>query len=137
MGISITETIKVDFLLSSPQLKEMSLLSRSLKDKSKSLYTTCKALSWSLLMRTFSFRLWNIHTTGQYEKRQITKGFIISPDDVSLGRALIFVTCFFAQRFKMIFKVQVIVYFDFYKFSAFTTGNCFIPDYDFTVVITR
>ena len=45
MGISITETIKVDFLLSSPQLKEMSLFSRSLKDKSKSLYTTRKALS--------------------------------------------------------------------------------------------
>ena len=65
-------------------------------EKLKSLYTTCKALSWSLLMRAFSFRLWNIHVTVQYEKSQITKELIISLlcskfiDDASLDRALIF-----------------------------------------------
>ena len=47
-------------------------------------------------MRAFSFRLWNIQSTGQYEKWQITKEFIISLlcskfiDDASLDRAFIF-----------------------------------------------
>ena len=74
----------------------LSFLSISSKDESKSLYTTLKALSWSLLMRAFSFRLWNIYIIGQYEKWQITKEFIISflcskfINDASLGRALIF-----------------------------------------------
>ena len=37
---------------------ELSLLSSSSTDESKFLYTTRKALSWSLLIRAFSFRLW-------------------------------------------------------------------------------
>ena len=75
---------------------ELSLLSSTWKDESKSLYTTRKALSWSLLMRAFSFQLWNIHATGQYEKWQITKELFISLlclkfiDDASLDKALIF-----------------------------------------------
>ena len=56
---------------------ELSLLhSSSSKGESKLLYR--KALSWSLLMLEFSFRLWNIHTTGQYEKWKVTKEFIMS-----------------------------------------------------------
>ena len=122
---------------------ELSLLSSSSKDESKSLYTTRKALSWSLLMQVFSFRLWKNFTTGQYEKWQITKEFIIGLlcskfiDDASLDRAFIFLTCFLTQRFNMSFKVQVTVYFDSQKFFGFTTGNCFISDCNFTGVITR
>ena len=57
---------------------ELPLLSSSSKDESKSLTITRKALSWSLFMRAFTLRLRNIHTTGQYEKSQITKEFIIT-----------------------------------------------------------
>ena len=75
---------------------ELSLLSSSSKDESKLLYTTRKTLSWSLLMRAFSFGLWKIHLIGQYEKWQITKEFIVSLlcskfiGDGSLDRALTF-----------------------------------------------
>ena len=54
---------------------ELSVLISFSKDESKSLYTTCKTLSCSLLIRVFSIRLLNIYTTGQYEKWQITKEF--------------------------------------------------------------
>ena len=54
---------------------ELSVLISFSKDDSKSLYSTCKTLSCSLLIWVFSFRLLNIYTTGQYEKWQITKEF--------------------------------------------------------------
>ena len=57
---------------------ELSLLSSASKNESKSLYTTCKALSWSLLMRAFSLRLW------QYEKWQITKEFSFAQNSLMM-----------------------------------------------------
>ena len=76
------------------KVTELSFFSSCWKDLSKFLYFTLRSLSWSLSMRTFSFRLWHIHTSRQKQNWQITKEFIISLlcliDDARLDKTLTF-----------------------------------------------
>lgn len=120
---------------------ELSLLNSSSKDESNYLNTTSKALSSRLLMRTFSFRPWNIHTTRKFEKWQITKALILSLycskliDDTSLDKASIFWLSFYTEIQGVLYKDSVC---SFPKtFSVFTTDNCFISVFDFIGVLTK
>ena len=84
---------------------ELSFLSSSSEDESKHLYITRKALSWSLLMWTFNFCLWNIQTTVKNEEWQIVEEFIISlPCSKFIDDASLYQTLFFDLHFYI--KIQ-------------------------------
>ena len=91
----------------------------------------------------YSFRLWNIHTTGQYGKWQITKEFNSSRKNSSLlcsklinyarlDKELIFLLAFLCNDSICCLKLRL-----FSILILKSLRNCFISDCDFTEVITR